>query len=169
METLGLLAIGVVGWGICALVNQIFFRFAKGKVGLRGSLLFFLTILILQIVLTIAAITTKNDLTALVEGLPGVGCAYLLFRVKAPLKPISLVFVIYALIYSIGLAAIGHWGVLNYVMNTLKWSVIGFTAFTIIWLICNVTSILLSTPAQSDEPLIKQDDKAKPSSNKWTE
>lgn len=166
---LGFLTTGAVGWGVCALINRIFFRFARGEVELYGSLLFFFTILILQIVLTIAAITTKNNLTALVEGLPGVGFAYLLLRINSPLKPISVAFVIYALIYSVGLAIFGYWGILQYLMNSLKWSGFGFAAMTILWLVFGMKTISQNGPSHPEEVSISKDDSAKPSPNKWTE
>lgn len=166
---LGFLMIGASGWGICAAINRIFFRFEKNGVELYGALLFFLTILILQIILTIIAITTKNNLTALVEGLPGVGFAYLLFRIKSPLKSISIAFVINALIYSVGLAIFGYWGVLNYLMNTLKWSGLGFAAMTILWLVFGMKSIPAFESAQSDGTSVDKDDRSNPSTKNWTE
>ena len=68
----GLLAFGIVGWGICALINRIFFRFEKSEVELYESLLFFLTILILQIALATVSMNPKTNFTALAAGLPGV-------------------------------------------------------------------------------------------------
>lgn len=146
-----------------------FFSFRERRGNITWFSAVFLTILILQILLTTAAITTKNNLTALIEGLPGAGFAYLLLRINSPLKPISLAFVIYALVYSVGLAIFGYWGVLQYLMNLLMWSGFGFAALTILWLVFGMKTIPENGSSQAEEVSVNKEDSAKSSLNKWTE
>ena len=165
----GFFMLGASGWGICAAINRFFFRFEKSSVELQGALLFFLTILILQIGLAVLSLSPKINATVLAEGLPGVGFAYLFFRLKSPLKSISIAFVINALIYSVGLAIFGYWGVLNYLMNTLKWSVLGFAAMFSVWVIFGMKSLSTSQADRGELAKGDQDDRTKPVTRNWTE
>ena len=166
---LGFLMSGASGWGICAAINRIFFRFEKNGTELYGALLFFLTILMLQIGLAIVSMNPKTNLAALANGLPGCAFAYFLFRVKAPLKPISIAFIINALIYSVGSTIFGYWGILNYLMTTLTWSGFGFAAVFVLWVAFGMKSIPAFESDRFDGIPVDKGDRTNPSIKNWTE